>query len=363
MDDCPQEYLEFNDIEDESLKAYNTDTKKHVKLKTGELVDYYDKQFKVKGKHPFEIKHIVPEGLEIVNIPMNQMYKTFEEYMYEYEGHKERDPEKHRYGYWENPQTKWDWYQIGGRWTGFFRLKRIALLPEEKITFDELGFSSSEFMNFVEMYLDDKEKFEHIAVKFDTKTTLLLMKNITSFIKRILPEHKIGEPGLMTEYAQLGYADQARKKDIDFDFMRKMAEEKAIKDWDEVNAVIGDAFSTFKSWSFLRDVEYPNDIEKARVIYHEQEAVKKLKTIKKHKFWTNAEDFNIPKDVYIQNARDKSTVTFAIIKDGKWYEKGDMGWWGFVSDEKNQSDWNREFNKLLDACPDDTLLTVVDCHI
>jgi hypothetical protein len=33
------------------------------------------------------------------------------------------------WGYWHNPQTKnpkWDWYLIGGRWTGFFLLKQRA---------------------------------------------------------------------------------------------------------------------------------------------------------------------------------------------------------------------------------------------
>lgn len=34
--------------------------------------------------------------------------------------------EKHEnmYGYWKNPNSKWDWYQIGGRWRGFFPVKK-----------------------------------------------------------------------------------------------------------------------------------------------------------------------------------------------------------------------------------------------
>jgi hypothetical protein len=56
-------------------------------------------------------------------------------------------------------------------------------------------------------------------------------------------------------------------------------------------------------------------------------------------------------------------VTFAILKDGKWYERGDMGWWGMVSNEKDQNEWEEEIKKLLDGLPEDTLISIYDCHI
>jgi hypothetical protein len=52
-----------------------------------------------------------------------------------------------------------------------------------------------------------------------------------------------------------------------------------------------------------------------------------------------------------------------VVKDGQWYEKGKMGWFACVADEKDEDVWDREFAALLDGLPDDTLLTVVDCHI
>jgi hypothetical protein len=54
-------------------------------------------------------------------------------------------------------------------------------------------------------------------------------------------------------------------------------------------------------------------------------------------------------------------VTHALIKDGKWYEKGEMGWWGVVHDEKDN--WDEEFIKLICDLPDDTLISIYDCHI
>jgi len=40
-----------------------------------------------------------------------------------------------------------------------------------------------------------------------------------------------------------------------------------------------------------------------------------------------------------------------------------MGWWGGVSDEIDGYDWCAEFARLVEGLPEDTLLTVVDCHI
>ncbi len=54
---------------------------------------------------------------------------------------------------------------------------------------------------------------------------------------------------------------------------------------------------------------------------------------------------------------------FAILKDGEWYEKGEMGWFAIVSNEKAAETWETEQKKLLADLPGDTLLTVIDCHI
>lgn len=66
-------------------------------------------------------------------------------------------------------------------------------------------------------------------------------------------------------------------------------------------------------------------------------------------------------------AKDVSNLdeitTFAVVKDGEWYERGEMGWWCHVSNEKNSDDWDAEVKALLKDLPADTLLTVVDCHI
>lgn len=90
--------------------------------------------------------HFIPEEWEEVEIPFTELY-SFSEYLEEYEEiskvpfGEEIDIEKeHKYHYFivdekdnvikvirrTNPNSKWDWYQIGGRWQGILKLKEGA---------------------------------------------------------------------------------------------------------------------------------------------------------------------------------------------------------------------------------------------
>jgi hypothetical protein len=79
--------------------------------------------------------------------------------------------------------------------------------------------------------------------------------------------------------------------------------------------------------------------------------------------WWDVDEFLVGRKRYIETARNRACRTFGVVMDGKWYERGSMGWWGCVSDEKDEETWSVEFNSLVDNLPGDTVLTVVDCHI
>lgn len=66
-------------------------------------------------------------------------------------------------------------------------------------------------------------------------------------------------------------------------------------------------------------------------------------------------------EVDIASYENDDLVTFAVLVDGEWKERGRMGWFACVSDEKD--DWSSEFMNILDSIPEDKFLTVVDCHI
>jgi len=96
MGDCPKEYLQFFDIEEQERNHYETGA------------DRQGNKFKT-------------------------TYATFEEYMKDWHGHDKRDAEKGVYGYWANPNAKWDWYEIGGRWSGSLRVPADTESAKAKI--------------------------------------------------------------------------------------------------------------------------------------------------------------------------------------------------------------------------------------
>jgi hypothetical protein len=46
--------------------------------------------------------------------------------MREYCGFDKRDEIHNKYGYWANPNSKWDWYVVGGRWNGLLLVEEDA---------------------------------------------------------------------------------------------------------------------------------------------------------------------------------------------------------------------------------------------
>lgn len=180
--------------------------------------------------------------------------------------------EKTHYGYYHNPNAKWDWHSLGGRWTGSFKLKK--------------------------------------GCKGET-----------------------GEPGLGKEHAKGGFCDQARKGDIDF-FPDKKEYNRSIRFWE----------------LYVEGKEPKNKNEKEIIeheLYKREYFLDKFKT----------------KERYAQLQSEFST--YAVLKDGEWFESGKMGWWG-MSDAtaKEEGEFKEGFyEKWIKNLPDETLLSVYDCHI
>lgn len=56
-------------------------------------------------------------------------------------------------------------------------------------------------------------------------------------------------------------------------------------------------------------------------------------------------------------------ATFAYILNGEWHERGEMHWFGVAVNEKDKDVWQAQFEEMIQSLPDDTRLTVFDCHI
>jgi hypothetical protein len=205
-----------------------------------------------------------------------------------------------------NPDGKWDWFQLGGRWSGFLKLKK--------------------------------------GVK-GTK----------------------GEPGLFgTKSTKRGWCDQALKKDIDFDGMRDAAGKEGEKHYKMVLKTFGGTIPTLDvTWDELIDEtnhEYNKlSIEQKREMYHSQPAMEEVKKHSDKLGWGfELKPYQSPIEDYVKRCRENAIGTFAVLVEDNWYEKGEMGWFGITHNEN--PNWSSEFQKLLDSVDDDTLISLYDCH-
>ena len=205
-----------------------------------------------------------------------------------------------------NPVSKWDWYVLGGRWSGnFLRLKPDATSGVKGETGD-----------------------------FDSKP---------------------------------GY-DAAMKKDIDFAFIQKEAEEAGTKFYQEIEAICGGTIPHLEiRWdTILSSPQYAHlDIEEKRKLYHSQESVKIWDTldIETPFYGPSLEDFQCTVEEYAQQCIHNSFVPYAFVIDSKWYERGQIGWWGVSTNEIPAGEWQKKVWDLVTALPDDTLISFYDCHI
>ena len=62
--------------------------------------------------------------------------------------------------------------------------------------------------------------------------------------------------------------------------------------------------------------------------------------------------------------KEWNRIPFCFVnEDGEWYEKGEMGWFGMVTNELEKDIWRATFEEYISTVEDDCLVTVVDFHI
>lgn len=334
------EYVQDVNETEEFLNEYNNHTRTMVKnTKTGELKCAYD-DFCYRNPTAEEAKkigglgtgccggisytskdwkdgqgyrskvHFTPDGWEKVELPYKDTM-SIEEYA-EYCGYKTIQSlddldlaEDHKYGYVlitpsgevtkinrTNPNKKWDWYSLGGRWSDS-----------------------------------------------------LLLKDGT-------------------------HTDSALKKDIDFEGMRKKDIEEAEQRYEKMYNIFGGSIPKITKWKDYLDREGLS-IEEKRTLYHAQEGLKQkdelCKTLsddlRSFLTWESLDDYQCTKEEFVKSKIEGSCLTFAILKDGEWFERGNMGWWAVVTNEKDSEEFKNNYEDIISSIGDDELLSVYDCHI
>lgn len=261
-----------------------------------------------------------------------------------------------------NPNKKWDWYQVGGRWTGFFRLKpnTIGVLGEESLLakFDPehtpVPAGRADIVRHGDVDWDGmRAEAEYDAgVKYDA-------------FHAILAKHPAVTPWseVLAKFAQeAGLAigpdgRPVRSEDLDDDDETDDDEDVGDDAPETTNEAVAVASRPTKR----------NFVDLARQAYHAQPAVKELtsaENIRKFGFMLDIEDYTQQtREQFIELARARAVCPYAVVKDGQWYQRGEMGWFGISTDEKDDRVWALEVAKLFDSLPPETELTAVDCHI
>lgn len=326
MGDCPRNYLEFHNTEDELIAEFeedicevyvneslrNVEGKNYWRFKWD---SYFTQKYPIHGTESpglfghgpdIDKERIQADGWELKELSYKELYDTFEEFCTKHHGYNERDLEMGKYGYWENPNAKWDWYQVGGRWAGFFKIKPGSL-----------GIRSDS--RDISWIFDNKDPYK-------------------GDIRRM---------------------DSAKMGDIDWETMHLENREEAEQTWKEWEAYkedFGNDGTDFET-AFKK---FKEDKRNASSDINTVEEFKQMR-LNSDGHWRFGVRSGETKEAFI--ARREIPTTFAIIKNGEWYERGEMGWWGVVSDEKPCKDWQETFAELLEDVDSETLLTVVDCHI
>jgi hypothetical protein len=268
MGDCPKQYLEFNDVTDE-----------------------YSKKYAESEEHRRE-------------------YSTLDDFIAKYAGYK-KDETTGRYGYWENPNKKWDWWAIGGRWSGYFPVKAEG------------------------------------AVRLGKKSWTM------------------GD-----EEPEAGHADFTRKRDIDWDLVAtktREAIEKFHNGWEQV--IAGKRLDAFDGpEATARRIGLLETRQGPPLPGEEDRAIPWATLVSPgddragwHYIWTRVS----LGDLFGKYADSFSPIAgYAYLDESGWHEPGEMSWFGFSSDTPETLLAHKQsFTQWLKATPDDAWLVAVDCHI
>lgn len=68
------------------------------------------------------------------------------------------------------------------------------------------------------------------------------------------------------------------------------------------------------------------------------------------------------RDEYVYGA-EIFVSPYAVLHDGKWIEKGEMGWWGIDDPHYTEEDWEKKFQEFFKTLDPETEIAIVDCHI
>lgn len=222
------------------------------------------------------------------------------------------DPETGRAYTWStyNPESKWDYWRIGGRWWGYFLMK-------------ERGPGL-------------------LCARRDWDA----------------PRYKIGDDRK---------CDGGPKRYLDFEAMRDEAEVKANAEYDKWDAVCAETPHA-DSWDHLYGLTTVGEIsiDEARRRYNAQPRIAAARKADLGDWDCPVERFMSGREEFVAEQRLAAVPGYALVTlDEQWIAPGRMGWFGMSSEGSGErSGYRHAVNAYLnDKVADDDFVIVLDCHI
>jgi hypothetical protein len=219
-----------------------------------------------------------------------------------------------------NPNAQWDWWQVGGRWSGLLRAKPGATGKNTK-----------------------------------------------------------GGPGFMGSQVNASGLDSVRVGDIDWDLMAAFDKQRRH---DRVRETIDAAKKAYGPGTLRHDVIAALEAgrELLRLLRQDYEKAgrptafpafidehpsgqlfRSNKAYNAFQFRTGLDLENGPPLEEWLKQDPEPLCLFAFIKDGEWVSRGNMGWFGVST--TTDDNWGKTFAEMLKNLTDDQYITIVDCHI
>ena len=341
------------------------------------------------------------------------IYDTVEEWIDQYHGYREIPDKPGHYGYTRNPNAKWDWWVVGGRWQGLIPVRpdadsavigesgvmdshhsrenntasacQLKDLDTDKIAFEEEQKVKAEARQYEAFWTalgdhvanipDDKmirERREDPMPRIFTKEgTLAALDHLLTAYKESADNEKLYRTNIMWTLRELYHMEhpgtELERKKTQRHMKKTIEAALTIKD-----AELWEQHHRHGSWrgGFLNDLreaglgtlikvsEFKEDPAAVRDKYHVLIPWNESYIFGVHERVSDAEFIK-------QMAPYESFGTYAVLDEhGEWHSKGSMGWWGMGSDTPETA---REFHasyreKFLTGDPE-TWIVVVDCHI
>lgn len=279
--------------------------------------------------------------------------------------------------WWYNPKAKWDWYQIGGRWTGELRL-RPGVSREDYADGERSWTNEGELATPGTCDLARIRALDLAGMRDDAATKAVNDWNEYASVVHGTPQHLPWSVFVDRVKAAENAAPRSKPE------MEKEALEAVLADIGlaDIDAAEGlkksdpDAYHHFLD-RCSKELEAVNaawqastyTIERARTDYAAQPRIAALRAHESYKgfLWEGPEDIfdHLDRDEYVALQRAKAVPGFATLThEGQWIEQGRMGWFA-MSDKTPESiaAYLEQANTYLDSLDDQMWLGVVDCHI